>query len=467
MNNYYNPYELYHHGIKGQRWGVRRFQNRDGTYTNAGKRRRNDDFGETNSSRSSSGVGKKIATGLAIGAAAGLTAYALANPKSRAYLKKLAGVSVSKLKAAATNPKVKEFVARNGKKAATFVGDRIKEGGKAFTDAAIAASGAIAVSKIATKVNTGNAEADKILTDATSAAINAMTKSSYSSNNSQNGGKNVGKEVTNAIGSPSNKGIDKQSSAYQNLFTNSDGSKRDDTTRSTIKALAGKGYDIDQIAEYLRKLDNGQLKHGVFMNNYYNPYELYHHGIKGQKWGVRRFQNVDGSLTAKGAKRYGVSSEGEVYKKSRRTRQLEKQNEFAKKAVASYDPIRGVGVKTKRGKTILTADDVETLRNAEVKDQQKIQNRMEKSSNRDLAKVQAKAAAKDIKEDYSRGSKIATNLLLGPFANTGISRLQAAGLSRGKAILAEAFLGPLLAIPAASIMAGDRADKDWDEKYKG
>lgn len=33
--------------------------------------------------------------------------------------------------------------------------------------------------------------------------------------------------------------------------------------------------------------------------------ELYHHGIKGQKWGVRRFQNKDGSLTPAGEKRYG------------------------------------------------------------------------------------------------------------------------------------------------------------------
>lgn len=28
---------------------------------------------------------------------------------------------------------------------------------------------------------------------------------------------------------------------------------------------------------------------------------LYHHGIKGQKWGVRRYQNEDGSYTAAGA----------------------------------------------------------------------------------------------------------------------------------------------------------------------
>lgn len=37
----------------------------------------------------------------------------------------------------------------------------------------------------------------------------------------------------------------------------------------------------------------------------YSENELYHHGIKGQKWGVRRYQNPDGSLTPEGLKKYG------------------------------------------------------------------------------------------------------------------------------------------------------------------
>lgn len=43
--------------------------------------------------------------------------------------------------------------------------------------------------------------------------------------------------------------------------------------------------------------------------------ELYHHGIKGQRWGVRRYQNEDGSLTAAGNKRYARDAREQGYNK--------------------------------------------------------------------------------------------------------------------------------------------------------
>ena len=58
---------------------------------------------------------------------------------------------------------------------------------------------------------------------------------------------------------------------------------------------------------------------------------LAHHGIKNQKWGQRRFQNYDGSLTSEGRRRYGI---GESNQSRRERKQAEKAKAKAAKVRA-------------------------------------------------------------------------------------------------------------------------------------
>lgn len=68
--------ELYHHGIKGMRWGVRRYQRKDGSLTSAGKKRYSDDNPDEKKSEESKkrGLSKKQKTAITVGAAVVATA---------------------------------------------------------------------------------------------------------------------------------------------------------------------------------------------------------------------------------------------------------------------------------------------------------------------------------------------------------------------------------------------------------
>lgn len=250
MNN-----ELYHHGIKGQKWGIRRFQNKDGTLTAKG-RKHYDDSDESQNARPKSGISKEtVMRGAAVAGAVALGAVLISNPSARNVLSKYGATAVKSIgRAAGTGAaKTVNFANKVGKKTS----ERLDKAADAMVDAALVSVGGIAVSKVTEKLavdeNASEAEKNrsKVLTDTVTAGIKTATGSgsNNSSGNSNKGG-SVGKEVSEKIGAPSKKGIDKQSKEYQDLFKGQDAD-----TRATIKSLAGAGYDVDQINKYLGHAD--------------------------------------------------------------------------------------------------------------------------------------------------------------------------------------------------------------------
>ena len=85
---------------------------------------------------------------------------------------------------------------------------------------------------------------------------------------------------------------------------------------------------------------------------------IYHHGIKGMKWGVRRFQNEDGTLTSAGKKRYDDDStqkikETSTEEKSDHRKNLEKK--YRKQGLSKEDAEKAAEKRIKIEKVIAIA----------------------------------------------------------------------------------------------------------------
>lgn len=90
---------------------------------------------------------------------------------------------------------------------------------------------------------------------------------------------------------------------------------------------------------------------------------LAHHGIKGQKWGVRRYENEDGSLTPEGKKRYSkMVKDSKQYGES-----IAKLERFG---------LRQEAKKLKPDQKLLVPSDVKNAYAKGVREMEKLENRM-------------------------------------------------------------------------------------------
>lgn len=72
------------------------------------------------------------------------------------------------------------------------------------------------------------------------------------------------------------------------------------------------------------------------MSDSYYEYYLEHHGIKGQKWGDRKYQYADGSLTPEGRLRYGTVGKNKKIKSSSLNKERKALTEKLTKKNANY-----------------------------------------------------------------------------------------------------------------------------------
>lgn len=77
---------------------------------------------------------------------------------------------------------------------------------------------------------------------------------------------------------------------------------------------------------------------------------LAHHGIKGQKWGIRRFQNEDGTLTKAGIERYAEVSSKSIKVNEDGSSTVPKGFTFNRIGGAQFDPNKSGGLYVSYGK---------------------------------------------------------------------------------------------------------------------
>lgn len=235
--------ELQHWGIKGQKWGVRRYQNKDGSLTPEGKKR-----------------------------------------LSKEYEKRITKVS-------------KDIEKSNDKRTVDAYGKAIDE----LNNGPLQKYNNNYAKKLGKKADTHDFMNDEKYNNGIDKMIDDLTEKHYNTA--------LARDIENH---PDYKKAKELCDKYGM------------TSFDELAKITTKEYD-----DILKR----QINHSDFDISEDEEY-LAHHGTKGMKWGIRNYQNKDGSLTPAGRKRYGSFSD--AIKKYKKKKQLKKAREAkaAKEAAA-------------------------------------------------------------------------------------------------------------------------------------
>lgn len=122
--------------------------------------------------------------------------------------------------------------------------------------------------------------------------------------------------------------------------------------KNAIRAY-GRAKNKPAVKKWIKKRARQLGREDLLPENWRTSDVIMHHGIKGQKWGIRRFQNKDGTLTSKGKARDKLqnsnnsSNRSKSYsnktKGNKTSSDMQRKIEKGKKAVASglkkYGPV--------------------------------------------------------------------------------------------------------------------------------